>query len=182
MNVLPYKIAKTNELLTSRGGLVCLAELLRQTGFPSWVAQHFPEPGSNRGYKPSSVVTLPCEWHTCRAPTMRWRVYALAAKLVCHARRVYLKFSPGHATLMKTLLAALATPVRPPPLPNAPWCRCQVPCVLPPGRRGDRFPCPCYWLGPVNLPLVIPIRPRRGTRPSLSGQIIVYSYIVRSYV
>ena len=58
MNILPYKIAKTNELLTSRGGLVCLAELLRQTGFPSWVAQHFPEPGSNRGYKPSSVVTL----------------------------------------------------------------------------------------------------------------------------
>ena len=64
--------------------------------------------------------SLPCEWHTCRAPTRRWRVYALAAKVVCHARRVYLKFSPEHATLMKTLLAALATPVRPPPLPNAP--------------------------------------------------------------
>ena len=70
--------------------------------------------------------SLPCEWHTCRAPTMRWRVYALAAKLVCHARRVYLKFSPEHATLMKTLLAALAAPVRPPPLPNAPWSRCNV--------------------------------------------------------
>ena len=55
---------------------------------------------------------LPCEWHTCRAPTRRWRVYVLAAKVVGHARRVYLKFSPGQATLMKTLLAALAAPVR----------------------------------------------------------------------
>ena len=172
---------------------MCLVELLRQTGFPSWVAQHFPEPGSNRfdanalyfhlcvtAYNLFVLLrhSLPCEWHTCRTPTMRWRVYALAAKVVCHARRVYLKFSPEQATLMKTLLAALATPVRPPPLPNAPWRRCQVPCVLPPRTPGDRFPCPCYWLGPVNLPLVIPIRPGRETKPSLSGQIIVYSYTI----
>ena len=62
--------------------------------------------------------SLPPEWHTCRAPTLRWRVYALAAKVVCHARRVYLKFRPDQARLVKTLLAALAPP-RPAPLPGA---------------------------------------------------------------
>lgn len=60
--------------------------------------------------------SLPPEWHTCRAPTLRWRVYALAAKVVCHARRVYLKFRPDQANLIKTLLAALAPPERAPPL------------------------------------------------------------------
>ncbi len=63
--------------------------------------------------------SLPPEWHTCRAPTFRWRVYALAAKVVSHARRVYLKFRPDQADLIKTLLAALAPPERPPPLPSA---------------------------------------------------------------
>ena len=65
------------------------------------------------------VLLRPPEWHTCRAPTLRWRVYALAAKVVCHARRVYLKFRPDQARLVKTLLAALAPPERPPPLPGA---------------------------------------------------------------
>ena len=63
--------------------------------------------------------SLPPEWHTCRAPTFRWRVYALAAKVVSHARRVFLKFRPDQARLVKTLLAALAPPERPPPLPGA---------------------------------------------------------------
>ena len=63
--------------------------------------------------------SLPPDWHTCRAPTFRWRLYALAAKVVCHARRVYLKFRPDQARLVKTLLAALAPPERPPPLPGA---------------------------------------------------------------
>ena len=62
--------------------------------------------------------SLPPEWHTCRAPTFRWRVYALAAKVVRHARRVYLKFRPDQAALVKSLLAALAPPQRPPPLPG----------------------------------------------------------------
>ena len=62
--------------------------------------------------------SLPPEWHTCRAPTFRWRVVALAAKVVCHARQVYLKFRPDQAALIKTLLAALAPPERPPPLPG----------------------------------------------------------------
>ena len=63
--------------------------------------------------------SLPPEWHTRRAPTIRWRVCALAAKMVCHARRVYLKFRPDQSRLVKTLLATLAPPERPAPLPGA---------------------------------------------------------------
>ena len=62
--------------------------------------------------------SLPPEWHTCRAPTFRWRVVALAAKVVSHARRVFLKFRPDQAALIKSLLAALAPPERAPPLPG----------------------------------------------------------------
>ena len=58
MNILPYTIANTNDLLTGRGGLVCVAELMRQIGFSSWVEHYFPTPGSNRGYRPAEVVTL----------------------------------------------------------------------------------------------------------------------------
>ena len=58
MNILPYTIANTNDLLTGRGGLVCVAELMRQVGFSAWVERYFPKPGSNRGYSPAEVVTL----------------------------------------------------------------------------------------------------------------------------
>ncbi|MDE0284930.1 MAG: transposase, partial [Gammaproteobacteria bacterium] len=58
MNILPYTIANTNDLLTGRGGLVCVAELMRQVGFSSWVEREFPRPGSNRGYPAAEVVTL----------------------------------------------------------------------------------------------------------------------------
>ena len=58
MNILPYTIANTNDLLTGRGGLICVAELMRQIGFSSWVEREFPKPGSNRGYSPAEVVTL----------------------------------------------------------------------------------------------------------------------------
>ena len=47
----------------------------------------------------------------------RYIYRALATKVVCHARRVSLKFRPDQARLVKTLLAALAPP-RPPPLPG----------------------------------------------------------------
>ena len=57
MNILPYTIANTNDLLTGRGVLVCLAELLRRIGFSAWVVQHFPKPDSNRGYCTADVVT-----------------------------------------------------------------------------------------------------------------------------
>ena len=181
MNILPYTIANTNDLLTSRGGLVCLAALMRRIGFSAWVERYFPKPGSHRGYAPAEVVTLwmlmlhegarsledvryiredkalrklpglrrlPCgqfeanalyfhlcvtaynlfvlfrrslppEWRTCRVITIRWRLYALAAKVVCHARRVYVKCRPDQARPVTSLLAALAPPERPPPLTGA---------------------------------------------------------------
>ena len=53
MHMLPYTIANTNDLLISRGGLVCLAELLRRIGFSAWVEKHFLKPGNNRGYGPA---------------------------------------------------------------------------------------------------------------------------------
>ena len=58
MHILPYTIANTNDLLTARGGLVCVAELMRRIGFTAWVERYFPKPGSNRGYRPAEVVTL----------------------------------------------------------------------------------------------------------------------------
>jgi len=42
MHILPYTIANTNDLLTGCGGLVCVAELMRQIGFSSWVERYFP--------------------------------------------------------------------------------------------------------------------------------------------
>ena len=57
MNILPCTIANTNDLLTGRGGLVCVAELMRRIGFSAWVERYFPTPGSNRGYQPAAVVT-----------------------------------------------------------------------------------------------------------------------------
>ena len=54
--------------------------------------------------------SLPPEWHTRRALTVRRRLYALAAKVVCHARRVYVKCRPDQAGPVTSLLAALAPP------------------------------------------------------------------------
>ena len=58
MQIIPYTIANTNDLLTARGGLVCLAELMRRIGFSAWVERYFPKPGSHRGYSPAEVVCL----------------------------------------------------------------------------------------------------------------------------
>ncbi len=56
MNILPYKLSTTNDLLTSRAGLITIAQLMHSIGFTDLVDQHFPAPGSNRGFKPSVFV------------------------------------------------------------------------------------------------------------------------------
>ena len=56
MNILPFELESTNDLLTSRAGLVCVAELMKSLNFFDLVDQHFPAPGSNRGFKPSVFV------------------------------------------------------------------------------------------------------------------------------
>ena len=56
MKSLPYKLATTNDILTSRGGLTVLAEVMNQLNLSALVDQHFPQPGSNRGYLASDYV------------------------------------------------------------------------------------------------------------------------------
>ena len=70
----------------------------------------------------------------------------LCAKVVCHARRVYLKLSPEQATLMKTLLAALAAPA------GAPATVAQRTLVTLPGTL---YFTPRTPGGPVPLPVLL---------------------------
>jgi len=57
LKILPYTLKTTNDLLTSNAGLLCVAELMQQIGFSKLVDEHFPQSGSNRGYKPSTFVS-----------------------------------------------------------------------------------------------------------------------------
>lgn len=54
--MLPYKLDTTNDLLTSRAGLICIAQVMEQLNLAELVDQHFPHPKSNRGYKPSVFI------------------------------------------------------------------------------------------------------------------------------
>jgi hypothetical protein len=54
--MLSHKLAITKDLLTSRAGLVSVAQLMQTIGFEQIVDQHFPLPKSNRGFKPSTFV------------------------------------------------------------------------------------------------------------------------------
>ena len=56
MKSLPYSLATTKDHLTSRGGLLLLAEVMSQLGLSELVNSYFPAPGSNRGYSPSDYV------------------------------------------------------------------------------------------------------------------------------
>lgn len=56
MDILPYQLSTTNDLLTSRAGLLCIAQLMDSLGFTDWVNTHFPAPKSNRGFQPSVFV------------------------------------------------------------------------------------------------------------------------------
>jgi hypothetical protein len=56
MDILPYDLSTTNDLLTSRGGLICIAEMMNKIGFSEAVNKYFPVPQSNRGYRPSVFV------------------------------------------------------------------------------------------------------------------------------
>ena len=56
MNIVPYNLETTNDLLTADSGLVCLGEMLKKIDFNNRVNQSFPTPNSNRGFSPSSFV------------------------------------------------------------------------------------------------------------------------------
>ncbi|MCP4047860.1 MAG: IS1380 family transposase [Gammaproteobacteria bacterium] len=53
MKILPYQLETTNDLLTSRAGLLSIAELMNSLGLGDRINTCFPQPGSNRGFKPS---------------------------------------------------------------------------------------------------------------------------------
>ncbi len=54
--ILPYKLDTTNDLLTSRAGLLDIAQLMDSLNLAERIDQHFPSPKSNRGYKPSEFI------------------------------------------------------------------------------------------------------------------------------
>ncbi len=53
MNILPHNLSTTDELLTSRGGLLAIATLMQKLELTNLIDKHFEQPKSNRGYKPS---------------------------------------------------------------------------------------------------------------------------------
>jgi len=56
MKILPYRLDTTNDCLTSRAGLLGVAQLMRDLRLAERIDQSFPGPGSNRGYPPSAMI------------------------------------------------------------------------------------------------------------------------------
>ena len=54
--ILPFKIERTEEQITPRSGLAMFAEVIRALGVKQKVEEHFPKPGSNRGYEAWSYI------------------------------------------------------------------------------------------------------------------------------
>jgi len=54
--ILPFKLERTDEMITPRSGLVLFAELVRAFKVEQRVERSFPRPGSNRGYEAWSYV------------------------------------------------------------------------------------------------------------------------------
>ena len=59
--LLPIKLEKSEERLTSLAGLIAVEELARAKGLWRRVDELFPKPGSGRGYRPSAYVK-PLVW------------------------------------------------------------------------------------------------------------------------
>ena len=56
MKILPYKLTTTNDQLTSRAGLLTIAQLMQSMQLGEHIDQQFPLPGSNRGFNPSAYI------------------------------------------------------------------------------------------------------------------------------
>ena len=56
MNILPYKLKTTKEQLTSRAGLIIVAQIMKQLELSESIDNHFPTPKSNRGIPASSYL------------------------------------------------------------------------------------------------------------------------------
>lgn len=56
MNILPHNLSTTDELLTSRGGLLAVATLMQKLNLTNLIDKHFVLPKSNRGFNPSEFL------------------------------------------------------------------------------------------------------------------------------
>ena len=56
MNILPYKLKTTNDQLTSRAGLLVVAQIMEQLELSKSIDSYFPAPKSNRGIPASSYL------------------------------------------------------------------------------------------------------------------------------
>lgn len=57
MKILPHKLTTTNDQLTSRAGLLAIAQLMQSLQLAEHIDQTFPPPKSNRGFlQPSSFI------------------------------------------------------------------------------------------------------------------------------
>ena len=58
MNILPYSIETTNDKLTSRAGLLTIAQLMSDLKLQERIDQHFTLPKSNHGFNPSAFIQI----------------------------------------------------------------------------------------------------------------------------
>ena len=56
MNILPHKLTTTNDQLTSRAGLLAIAQVMESINLSERIDKYFPAPKSNRGFKPSTFI------------------------------------------------------------------------------------------------------------------------------
>ena len=54
--ILQYKLETTNDLLSSRAGLLTVAQMMDSLRLDERIDHHFPAPRSNRGYQPSVFI------------------------------------------------------------------------------------------------------------------------------
>jgi hypothetical protein len=53
---MPFKLERTEERVTARGGLVLYGEFMEAMGVGCLVARHLPKPGSGRGFEPIRYI------------------------------------------------------------------------------------------------------------------------------
>ena len=56
MYILPYKLTTTKDRLTSKTGIICIADLMQSLSFREYIDKVLPVPGSNRGFSPSLFI------------------------------------------------------------------------------------------------------------------------------
>ncbi len=54
--IMPFKLGKTNDIITANAGLSIFGEFLYGIGLNKAIDENLPRPGSNRGYLPSKYV------------------------------------------------------------------------------------------------------------------------------